>query len=425
MSIWDIIAYISVGIVALGILVSLIGSGPDYKIDGPVDGDIESDDFRWMMEALTDAKLNTDSKVQVLANGEKFYPAELEAIRSAQRSINLEAYIFSKGRVTGEMIDTLAERARAGVKVNVVIDAVGSFATRMSYFQPLIAAGGKVHRYNPLSIKSFFRMNNRTHRELLIVDGRIGFLGGAGIADHWMYQEKKGHPRWRDTMVRVEGDVVSSLQATFSENWCEAAGEILTGPEYWPGDENAGNTCAMVINGAPNAAAFTRARVLFQCLMASAKKSIDITTPYFLPDASMRGELVKAIRERGVRVRIVVPGNKSDHALTRTSSRLLYGEVLKAGAEIYEYQRSMIHAKILIADGLWSVVGSTNCDPRSFGLNDEVNMAMISGDVARQLTDDFESDIGQSRQISYEEWKSRGLRERLMETAGWLIRKQQ
>ncbi|HEY0566420.1 MAG TPA: phospholipase D-like domain-containing protein, partial [Terriglobales bacterium] len=268
-------------------------------------------------------------------------------------------------------------------------------------------------------------MNNRTHRELLIVDGRIGFIGGAGIADHWMYEVKKGHPRWRDTMVRVEGDVVSSLQATFAENWCEAAGEILTGPEYWPGDENAGHTCAMVINGAPNAAAFTRARVLFQCLMASAKRTINVTTPYFLPDASMLGEMAKAIRERGVRVRILVPGNKSDHALTRTSSRLLYGDVLKAGAEVYEYQRSMIHAKILIVDGLWSVVGSTNCDPRSFGLNDEVNMAVISGDVARQLTNDFENDIAQSKRISYEEWKRRGLWERLMEMAGWLIRKQQ
>jgi cardiolipin synthase len=425
MSAWDIIAYISVGIVALGILVSLIGSGPEYRIDGPLDGDIESDRFRWMMESLTDAKLNTDSKVQVLPNGEKFYPAELEVIRGAQNSINLEAYIFSKGRVTAEMIEALAERARAGVKVNVVIDAVGSFATPMSYFHALIDAGGNVERYNRLSMKSLFRMNNRTHRELLIVDGRIGFIGGAGIADHWLYEMKQGHPRWRDTMVRVEGDVVSNLQATFAENWCEAAGEILTGPEYWPGDQKAGNTCAMVINGAPNAASFTRARVLFQCLIASANRTLDITTPYFLPDASMRGEIVKAMRKRGVRVRIVVPGNKSDHALTRTSSRLLYGEVLKAGAEIYEYQPAMIHAKILIADGLWSVVGSTNCDPRSFGLNDEVNMAVVSRDVARQLTEDFESDVSESRRISYEEWKRRGLWERLMEMSGWLIRKQQ
>ncbi|GAC1662013.1 MAG: hypothetical protein NVS9B15_25460 [Acidobacteriaceae bacterium] len=336
----------------------------------------------------------------------------------------MEAYIFSKGKVADQFIQALAQTASRGVTVNVIVDAVGSFSTRKTYFKPLTDAGGRVEKYHPIGFKSLFRLNNRTHRELLIIDGNIGFIGGAGIADQWMYPTKK-HPRWRDTMVRVKGDVVSSLQATFAENWSETRGEVLTGDEYWPGDENAGNTCAMVINGSPNVSQFTRARILFQALMASARDSICITTPYFLPDPSMIQELVKAVRERHVRVRILVPGEKSDHMLTRTSSRLLYSDVLRAGAEIYEYQRSMIHAKVLIVDQEWAILGSTNCDSRSFGLNDEVNLAAIGKDVAATLLRDFEADLALSKRITYDSWKNRGLSERMFEIMGWALRKQQ
>ena len=424
MSAWDIISLISVGIVALGILTSLIGTSPDYSVDLARDDAIDSPEFLNMMEALTDAKLNPRTKLEVLTNGENFYPAEIEAIRAAKKTVTLEAYIFTKGRIAQEYITALVERARAGVKVKVLIDAIGSFSHRGPIFRELIECGGQVERYHPFNMKSLFRMNNRTHRELLVVDGRVGFIGGAGIGDNWMYARNTENPRWRDTMVRVEGDVVSNLQATFAENWLESAGEIIAGRDFFPGDDPAGNTCAMVVNGAPSAGGASRSRVLFQVLMAAAQQSIHITTPYFLPDASMRKELVKAIR-RGVDVKIIVPGAKSDHMLTRTSSRMLYGDVLRAGGEIYEYQPTMIHAKVLLVDGKWSVVGSTNCDPRSFGLNDEVNLAAVSPEVAQRLTQDFERDLRESKLVTLALWERRPLFERCMELGGWLIRSEQ
>ncbi len=424
MSAYDVIAAVSVAVVSLAIVLSLTGTSPIYRIASGLEGDSGDDAFLRMMEALTDAKLNTNTKIDVLTNGEEFYPAELEAIRNSQRSVNLEAYIFQPGIVTREMVSVMAERARAGVKVRLVVDAVGTLFTRRSFFKDLIDAGGRVESYHPISLKSFFRLNNRTHRELLIVDGVVGFIGGAGIADQWRYGKEK-HPRWRDTMVRVEGDAVSNLQATFAENWCECAGEVLTGGDYFPIDEGDGSVRAMVVNGSPNASGFTRSRVLFQALMASAQKSIHITTPYFLPDKCMRGELVKAIRDRGVEVVIIVPGAKSDHLLTRTSSRMLYGDVLRAGGKIYEYQAAMIHAKILLVDGLWAVVGSTNCDPRSFGLNDEVNMAIINPEVAARLERDFASDLRESRCVTLDQWSHRPWSDRAMEVAGFILRKEQ
>ena len=394
------------------------------SVYGKVQRPLDSKGFFWLVEALTDAKMNDRTAVEVLANGENFYHAELDAVRGAEKSVNLEAYIFEKGRVAHSFVDELANAARRGVRVNVVIDSLGSFTTRNSYFRPLLDAGGRVERYHPFSMRSLFRLNNRTHRELLIVDGTTGFIGGAGIADQWRYDRPK-HRRWRDTMAKVRGDVVSSLQATFAENWCECAGEVLVGPEYWPGDEDAGTTCAMVINGSPNASQFTRARVLFQALIANAQHSIHITTPYFLPDKSLAAEIVKAKRQRGVRLRILVPGEKSDHTLTRTSSRLLYGKFLEAGAEVFEYQAAMIHAKVLIVDGIWSVLGSTNLDSRSFGLNDEVNLAIIDPEIAGELEKQFEADVAESKQISYEAWKHRGIAERAWEVMGWALRNQQ
>ncbi|MEO8725643.1 MAG: phospholipase D-like domain-containing protein, partial [Acidobacteriaceae bacterium] len=288
----------------------------------------------------------------------------------------------------------------------------------------LIEGGGKVEWYHPFSMKSLFRMNNRTHRELLVVDGRVGFIGGAGIADNWRYAKDDKDPRWRDTVARVEGDVVSNMQATFAENWIESSGEIIAGEDYFPGDRPAGNTCAMVVDGSPSAGGSTRVRVLFQMLVASARRSIHITTPYFLPDRSLRRELVGAI-ERGVEVKVIVPGVKADHLMTRTSSRMLYGDVLKAGGSIYEYQPAMIHAKILIVDGKWTVMGSTNCDFRSFGLNDEVNISFISAEGAARLERDFEDDLRGCREVNYEQWKRRPLHERMLEWSGWILRKQQ
>jgi cardiolipin synthase len=226
-------------------------------------------------------------------------------------------------------------------------------------------------------------------------------------------------------VVRVEGEAVPNLQATFAENWLAASGELLTGNAYFPQITCPANTAAMVINSTPTIGGSTRARVLFQLLLASAKRSISITTPYFLPDKSLTRELCRAIEERDVKLRILVPGRKSDHLLTRSTSRGGYGPLLEAGAEVYEYQPSMIHAKILCVDGLWGVVGSTNFDNRSFGINDEVNLAVCDAAFAEQLDQDMTGDVAQSRRVSLEEWRARPVSERAPELLGWIFERQQ
>ena len=260
-----------------------------------------------------------------------------------QHSVNIEAYIFQKGKIAEQYVEALTERARAGVRVNLVLDAFGSAGTTKRYLAPLLEAGGKVGWYNGPRWYRLMHLDNRTHRELMIVDGRIGFIGGAGIADQW-YAGTKGTPRWRDSAVRIEGEAVCNLQATFAENWLATSGELLTGEAYFPSIRNEHPLVAMVVNSTPTIGGGTRARILFQLLLASARESISITTPYFLPDKSLMNELCRAV-ERGLRVRILVPGRKSDHLVTRSTSRAGYGELLKAGAEVYEYQPSMIHAK--------------------------------------------------------------------------------
>jgi cardiolipin synthase len=442
-------------VVAFLVFLILFEPGLEYEVQAaPVP--LDSDRFVCLLAALTDAAVRRDSTVEVLTNGEVFYEAQLEAIRRAKTSVNLEAYIFYKGEVTRRYLDALTERARAGVKVKVVVDAIGSFATRDSYFADLKAAGGKVQWYQPIRWYTFKRFNNRTHRELMVVDGRVGFIGGAGIADQWLKAQKSG-PRWRDTVVRVEGSLVVGLQTTFLENWLEASGEILSGGEYFPdcvtdgaggsggGDDDGGGAkptgtnesqsdtpgtpeelrSGLVVISSPGMGRSTRARILFQTLLASARNSIHINSPYFLPDRSTRRELIKAAKERGVRVQIITPGPHADHALTRASGRTRFGELLKEGVRISEYQPAMIHAKILIIDGVWGVVGSTNFDNRSFGLNDEVNLAAADRGFARRLEEDFANDLAQSKTITYEDWKRRPMKERLFELLGRVIERQQ
>lgn len=376
-----------------------------------------------MLESVTGSHLHRDNKIQVLPNGENFYKAELEAIAAARHSVNIEAYIFEKGEVSQRLVDALMERAQHGVKVKMVVDALGSFANTKEYFEPVIKAGGQINWYHPLRWYNWDRANNRTHREIIVIDGKKAFLGGAGFADHWL-NGKGGKKRWRDTMVLLDGPAVSAVQGTFVENWLEASGEVITGTDYFPILQGEGRSPAMVINSSASAGGSTRARILFQTLLASAKSTIYMNSPYFLPDKDFRDELLRAVK-RGVVVKIITPGVRSDHTVTRSSSRRLYGDLLKGGVHILEYQPGMIHAKILIVDGQWSVVGSTNLDNRSFEINDEVNLAAFDGEMCRRLTEDFMNDLQSSHAVTYDEWKKRPLTERLTESFGSLIQRQQ
>ncbi|HEY0378277.1 MAG TPA: phospholipase D-like domain-containing protein [Pyrinomonadaceae bacterium] len=419
-----VIAYVAIAALALLLTLALFEPGLAYKISPGETDPLDSDDFLCVLEAVTDSKIHRRGRAAVLTNGEVFYEAELEAIRGARHSVNLEAYIFQKGEVTKEFVEALTERARSGVRVRLVLDAVGSFATWDSYFEELRAAGGRVCWYHPLRWYTVARFNNRTHREIVVVDGRTAFVGGAGFADHWRKGDEK-NPRWRDTMFRVEGEAVTSIQAVFVENWLEASGEILTGKEYFPTSETGDSMEALVVDSSPGSGGSTRARILYQTLLASARESIHITTPYFLPDRSARREMVRAVRERGVEIKIIVPGTHSDHLLTRRSSRRLFGDLLKAGARIYEYGPAMIHAKTMIVDNLWGVVGSTNFDNRSFGLNDEVNLAARDEKLAARLAQDFATDLAASREVTYDEWLRRSVFERMHEWLGWVLERQQ
>ncbi|HEY6376461.1 MAG TPA: phospholipase D-like domain-containing protein [Edaphobacter sp.] len=407
------------------LLSGIFGATPRYEIsnnEGVPRND--SREFIDLLESLVDAKANRRGQLQVLTNGECFYETELAAIEEAQRSVNLEAYIFTKSEIGERYLESMTRKAREGAYVNVVLDGFGSAGVTRAFFQPLIQAGGKVKWYNRPAWNRLTHIDNRTHRELLVVDGKIGFIGGAGVADQW-YTGAHGRPRWRDTMVRVEGDAVANLQATFAENWLSASGELMTGESYFPQISCAPETVALVINSTPTVGGSTRARILFQLLLASARRSIAITTPYFLPDNSLIQELCRAIKDRNVSVRVLVPGRKSDHLLTRSTSRAGYGALLEAGAEVYEYQPAMIHAKVLCVDGLWSVVGSTNFDNRSFGINDEVNLAVRDVGVAERLESDMTADLKESRRISLEDWRHRPVSERAPEVLGWIFERQQ
>ncbi|MBV8573138.1 MAG: cardiolipin synthase B [Acidobacteriaceae bacterium] len=418
-----------IAIASQGLVLVLAFFGPDlpYRIKHAPDRDLASDSFLSLLAVLTDAQVHRGTRIEVLTNGERFYTAQLAAIRAAQRTINLEAYIFHRGKIGDQFVEALAERARSGVKVQLIIDYIGSLSTTKSYFRKITDAGGRVEWYHSLRIDLLPQINNRTHREMLIVDGKVGFVGGAGIADQW-YTGLKGHARWRDTAVRLEGPLVPSLQSAFAQNWLRVSGEILTGSDYFSFDprehaDRSSEAATFVVNSTP-AAGSTRARILFQTLIASAKERIYINTPYFLPDRSARQAIIEAARDRKLDVKIITPGKHADHALTRNSSRTLYGALLKNGVEIYEYQPSMIHVKALIVDDMWAVVGSTNFDSRSFELNDEVNVAFLDRAVTGRLVEDFHRDLAQSQLITYKEWGKRA-RFRVYERLESLLAKQE
>lgn len=417
-------AVISMLAIISWVLIDLFGPIPKYQLNNPPSADLNSREYLQQLEALAASRVEPHTHIEALPNGVNFYEAEINAIKAARQSVNWEAYIFAKGEIAKRIVDALTERARAGVEVNLNIDAIGSVSTPKKFFNDLRQAGGHVEWYHPLRWYNWPRANNRTHRELIVIDGKVGFLGGAGVADHWWHGAKKDAP-WRDTMFRITGDTVRSLQSTFVENWLESSGQILIGPKYFVSEDNTDGAQAMVVDSSPSQGGSTRARILFQTLIASAHKDLKITTPYFLPDESLSKEIVRAIQERHVHVQILLPGKHSDHSMTRSSSRGTYGDLLRAGAEIYEYQPAMIHAKIMIVDGLWCVVGSTNMDHRSFGWNDEVNLAVVDPALAAKLSANFDDDLKKSRRETLEDWEHRPSWEQGMEWLGWLIAREQ
>lgn len=403
--------------------LKVFGPARPFRLqNGPPPG-TDSPEFLDRLSCVTDAIVYKDSQISILKNGPEFYPAQLKAIDAAVKSINLEAYEFLEGDLTREVVQRLAARARQGVRVHLMIDAIGSFGTRRKYLEPLISAGGEVAWYHPLTWKEWPYFDHRTHRKLLIVDGEVGFIGGADFADYWVEIEKGKLP-WRDTVFRVEGGVVGSLNATFAENWVDATGKILFDRAQFPPDRPAGEKVCMVISSSAGYST-SRARILFQTLLESAQSSIQITSPYFLPDRSAHHALIRAIRERGVKVQVLTAGRNTDYNSVRRLSEALSVSLVKAGVEFYEYRPSMLHAKLLTIDGNWTVVGSTNFDHRSFSLNDEVNLAVFDQEITRHIENDFREDLQQSERMTAKRLRSTSLGGRLLTEASWVFRDEQ
>ena len=381
-----------------------------------------SEQFIYSLSHVTLSSVHHDSRFEVLTNAPQFYPAMLSAIREARHSINMECYIFRPDGTGRAFMTAMMDRARAGVAVKLVVDAVGSFRFGFSAIREMREAGCDVQLYQRFKWYRLSRLNNRTHRELLIVDGRVAFIGGAGVGDQWATGVRRKAP-WRDTMARVTGPVVSSIQGVFAENWVECCGEILCGPDYFPALTKTGDTSTIIIKSSPADRA-TACRVVFQLLVESAAKQIRITTPYFLPDKSLREAFI-ASAERGVTIEIIVPGSHTDQRWVRLVSRRKYNELLRAGVRIYEYRAGMTHAKVLNVDDLWVVLGTTNFDNRSFEHNDEVNVAIRDQEMAARVTADFRQDLKYCEEVTLETWKRRSLLEKIVEPFAWILERQQ
>ena len=356
---------------------------------------IRSAAFRQGMGAVIDPAFVEGNRVKTLSNGREIFPAMLAAIREARQTINFETYVFEKGEIPRVFADALAERARAGVKVNLIVDAVGGSKSR-AYHRELSAAGVQLEPFHSIWWADPRRYNYRTHRKLLIVDGRIGFIGGAGIADQWK-GDAASSAEWRDLHFRVEGPVVAQLQGAFAANWAHTHRETLQGREYFPPLPSAGTTPARVFISSPRQ---SRAAVelAYQLAIAAAQHSLLIESPYFIPSRPLLDALCAAAR-RGVRVEILMPGPHLDHKAVRRASRKRWPKLFAAGVALYEYQPTMIHTKLMIADGHFVSLGSANFDPRSLAINDEANLNALDPALAAELTRVFRRDLLSAKRL--------------------------
>jgi cardiolipin synthase A/B len=391
-----------------------------YHIEADVDA--RSDHFVHVLESTCQTHLEAGNRVDVYSNGDRFYPAMLEAIRGARETINMECYIFKKSAIGETFVDALAERARAGVRVTLVMDAIGSFGAFRRLRKPLRAAGARVAAYQRFTWYRLSRLNNRTHRELLVVDGTVAFVGGAGIADWWA-GPMRGKPIWRDMMARIEGPVVSDIAGIVAENWLECCGEILTGPETYKPHRKAGTVSAFAIKSSP-ADRSTASRALFQTLIEGAHDRVLIATPYFLPDKAFRRAIRRTAR-RGVEIAVIVPGPRTDQKWVRLASRRMYGQMLEAGVRVFEYGPGMTHVKALLVDDLWAVIGTTNLDNRSFEHNDEVNVAFRDASIVSRIGCDLHADLKRSQEVRLDVWRRRPVWEKLIGTVAWILERQQ
>jgi cardiolipin synthase A/B len=377
--------------------------------------------FLQTMHALTGTPMSEGNLVTILKNGIEIFPAMLAAIRDAKRTINLEFYIYWDGEIGRKFAEALAEKARSGVAVKVILDAVGSAQMSRSLVNFMARNGIDMEWYHPLRWYTISTLNHRTHRKLLIVDGRIGFSGGVGIADDWL-GDADAPNHWRDTVARVEGPVVTQMQSAFMDNWVKSRGELLTGLDYFPPLVPCGPHLTQVLKSSPSEGSST-VKLLYIISIVSAVKSIYISNAYFVPDADTTRALEAAVR-RGVDVRVIVPGEFTDVPIVRQASRWHYELLLGRGIRIFEYQPTMMHAKTMVVDGAWTTIGSSNFDDRSFRLNDEVNINVYNDELAAQMEAMFHADLARCEEVKLRKWFRRGLLDRAKEKLASIFRPQ-
>jgi cardiolipin synthase len=411
---------------AVTVLVSLVLrnlSSGEAKIEhriAPLFG-VADGQFARSIGHLLGPPIVSGNRVTALHNGDEIFPAMLEAIRGAEKTITFETYIYWEGKIANEFSEALAERAEAGVKVHVLLDWLGSKKVNQELIEKMRQSGIEVEHYHPLRWYNLDRVNNRTHRKLLVVDGRIGFTGGVGIADEW--RGKGDSPdHWRDTHYLIEGPVVADVQAAFMDNWLKTRSEVLHGEDYFPPLEEVGTVATQMFKSSPRQGSES-VRLLFLLAIASARKSIRIGNPYFVPDDLAIATLIAA-RKRGVAIELVLMGRVTDSEFTRKASRSRWGPLLEAGIDIYEFQPTLYHNKLMVVDDCLVSVGSTNIDNRSFRLNDEANLNVLDTDFAQEQVRQFKRDKARSRPITLEAWRNRPRTERLLEHAAGLLRSQ-
>lgn len=385
---------------------------PDFAL-----GDVS---FLPTLEAVADAPVTDGNAVDLLLNGDQFFPAQIEAIRRARKTVTYAQYYYEDGPISKELSEALAERCRAGVRASVLLDAFGTLLMPAEHRKTMEDAGCTVATFRPLSPFAAMRTNHRNHRRILVVDGRLGFTGGPGVSWRWMGDGRtEGH--WRDTMARVDGPGVQYLQGAFAENWLEATGQVLGGESYYPRLPHDGGARVQVIRSSPAGGSYSM-YTMFLLAISAARKYIYITNPYFVPDERMMQALLGAAH-RGVQVVALLPG-PIDNNIVRQASRRELGRLLQAGITIYEYRAALLHSKTMVVDGTWATIGSTNFDNRSFALNEELNLSIFNRDIASRFERIFKDDLTRSHQITYRQWKRRGIAARVMELLSLPLRDQ-
>ncbi len=413
--------------VVVGLLIAvgfvLVTSGRRPRIDRLVQDmcAVEEPQFVRTASGLLGAPMLSGNRITELVNGSAIFPAMLGAIANAKRSVCFETFIYWKGEIGGRFANTLAERARSGVRVHVLLDYIGALPMDAELIAFMENAGCQVIRYHPPDWRNPSRINHRTHRKLLIVDGRIGFTGGVGIGDEWT-GDAQDPEHWRDSHFQVEGPVVAQLQAAFLTNWTKARGRVEHGEAYFPPLEPCGAHRAHLFYSSQDEGS-ERIRLMYLLSLAAARHRVLLAQSYFVPDRLTRQALAAAAR-RGVEVHILLPGPRIDVRVVRRASRACLGPLLKAGVRFYEYQPTNLHCKVMIVDGRWVSVGSANFDNRSFGLNDEANLNVYDPEFAATLERTFERDLGVSKPLTLRQWRRRPVRERLLEAAARLLRHQ-